>query len=125
MGTPTGITKDSCPTTDQLTNNTRATFADFDASPTKAWLVEHRKDKPELYDLAFGKRPNRELYVLADDPDQVNNVADDEQYQAVVEELRSKLWAELRRNGDPRTNGHNFDMYEKPPYAGKVPAAGK
>ena len=123
MGTATGITDDSCPANDQLSNNTRATFADFDASPTKAWLVEHRKDEPELYQLAFGKRPANELYVLADDPDQIHNVANDDRYKSVVEELRTSLWAKLRLNGDPRTDGVRSDMYELPPYAGEESTA--
>ena len=118
VGSPKGITDERCPTTDELVNHTRATFADFDASPTKAWLVEHRKDNPEFYDLAFAKRPQRELYVLADDPDQINNVAQDERYASIVQELDKRLSEELRRNGDPRTNGDYSNLYEKPPYAG-------
>ncbi len=46
-----------------LASNTFAAYADFDASPTKAWMIHHREelDVEPLYDLAFGKRPREEL----------------------------------------------------------------
>ena len=38
------VTKDSTPSTQQLENNTFISFGDLDASPTKAWLIEHRHE---------------------------------------------------------------------------------
>jgi arylsulfatase A-like enzyme len=54
----------------------------------------------DLYDLTFGKRPAEELYVLAEDPHQMNNVASTN--QDVVEELRGRLMDELEATDDPR-----------------------
>src|SRR5262249_59940755 len=42
MGDPRGISDDRAPTPAQVQANTFITFADMDASPTKAWLVANR-----------------------------------------------------------------------------------
>ncbi|MCA8988405.1 MAG: sulfatase, partial [Planctomycetaceae bacterium] len=79
MGDPGGVTVESAPSQDELTNETFVAFADLDASPTKAWLVEHRHEEQwqSFYDWAFSKRPREELYVLASDPHQMQNRAED------------------------------------------------
>lgn len=118
MGDPQSVTETEAPSTDQLTNNTFIAFGDLDASPTKAWLVEHRTAEKSYYDLAFGKRPREELYVLDQDPDQINNVAEDPQWRAVKDELHRQLMNELERVGDPRVTGDGL-TYEQPPFAGK------
>jgi hypothetical protein len=69
----------------------------------------------DLYDLAFGKRPQDELYVLEDDPHQMDNVATEN--PDVVEELRGRLMddenGELEVTGDPRVTQDDppFDDY--------------
>ena len=105
------------PDTTTLENNTFVTFGDLDASPTKAWLIEHRNDEKwrQHYDWAFGKRPRQELFVIADDPDQVNNVAGKPEYAAVQNQLRKQLMAELKRVKDPRVLGDG-STFEKPPF---------
>lgn len=95
-------------------------FADCDDGPTKQWLVAHQDD-PEYaayYALSFAKRPAVELYDSEQDPDQVNNLADDPQYAEVVDELRGQLVEYLQSTGDPRfTEGDApFDGY---PYRAK------
>ncbi len=108
------------PTRRQLLTNTRAAYADMDAGPTKAWLIAQR-DNPSWrreYDLAFAKRPREELYVLHDDPDQMNNVAADPKHEDVLNELRTRLMDELRRSGDPRVSEGDV-AFEKPPFAGE------
>lgn len=98
-----------------LSSNTRLTFADVDAGPTKAFMVLNR-DKPEFktqWDLGFGPRPVEELYELKSDPHQVKNLAADEKHSAVKAALRAKLMAELTKYDDPRINGNQFDY---PPY---------
>lgn len=117
QGTPTGITADQDPSKEKLTENTFATLADVDAGPTKAWMVENRKEIPELYELAFGKRPGEELYDLKKDPDQMVNVAADPSYAETLNQLSSQLMSELKRTGDPRVMGDG-STYDKPPFAG-------
>lgn len=119
LGNPLGLDVGEPLDAAELRENTMATFMDMDASPTKAWLVMHRNDpqwKP-YYDRAFGQRPREELYLLATDPHQVNNVAADPQFASVRGELERRLLAELKRTGDPRLvdDGRYF---ETPPLAG-------
>ena len=54
-------------------------FGDIDTGPTKHWMLANRnapKVRPK-FDLAFGKRPEEELYDLNNDPDYLQNVAND------------------------------------------------
>ncbi|MGC1273970.1 MAG: sulfatase [Planctomycetaceae bacterium] len=122
MGDPVHLADGHTPDTEALIEDTYATFLDMDSSPTKAWLVTHRNDPQwkKYYELAFTPRPREELYVLADDPDQVHNVAADAQYADVRAELESKLMDELRRANDPRVTGDGTH-FETPPYSGPLP----
>ncbi len=117
MGSPMAVTDDSTPTTQQLESNTFISFGDLDASPTKAWLIEHRHQEQwkQHYDWAFAKRPHEELYVLANDPDQIHNVAGTLKYAAVKARLKRLLMSELRSTGDPRVMG-NGSTFDKPPF---------
>ncbi|MCA9213095.1 MAG: sulfatase [Planctomycetales bacterium] len=117
MGDPKAVIDDAAQSRDELTNNTFAAFADFDASPTKAWLIENRETEPDYYDLAFGKRPREELFVLKSDPNQIVNVASNQEFAEVKQRLHDQLMAELKRVGDPRVDG-NGEHFETPPFAG-------
>ncbi|MCH2370006.1 MAG: sulfatase [Pirellulales bacterium] len=119
MGAPMTVTEDTAPPTEQLENNTFICFGDLDASPTKAWLIEHRHQQrwKQYYDWSFGKRPMEELYVLADDPDQVRNVAGKPKYAEVKAQLKSRLMEELAMTGDPRVMGDG-STFDKPPFTG-------
>jgi hypothetical protein len=66
--------------------------------------------------MAFGKRPEAELYDLKKDPDCVENVANDQTYSASATVLRDKLFAELKKQNDPRLlgKGEIFDDYISP-----------
>ena len=68
------------------------------------------KDSDEdrkLFELAFGPRPAEELYDLAKDPDQMNNVALDPAYarakQKLAQRLQSKLLNGLRDRFAPES----------------------
>ncbi len=105
----------------ELRENTFAAFPDMDASPTKGWIATHRADEgmDKFIQYAFGARPAEELYDLRDDPDQLNNLADDPGYQKVKKELSAKLMKVLEETGDPRVTGDSM-TFEKPPYAGPL-----
>jgi N-sulfoglucosamine sulfohydrolase len=94
----------------------RGTYRDVDGSPTKTYMMDHRDDPAvaPLFDLSFGKRPAEELYDLLNDPDQLSNVADREEFQKVKEDLAAQLMSELRSTRDPRVLGRGdvFDTYE-------------
>lgn len=117
MGGPGQVTATSAPAPDVLEQNTRAAFADMDASPTKAWLIAQR-NAPEWkwhFDYAFALRPGEELYDLKSDPAQLKNVAADLANAAVKAKLGEQLMAVLRETGDPRANGADC-VFERPPF---------
>jgi arylsulfatase A-like enzyme len=122
MGDPRSLDSAAGPTTEQVTEDTRVTLSDCDAGPTKAWVVEHRNDPKfaKYYEIAFGKRPREELYVLADDRDEVKNVAADAKYASIKSQLDKRLMDELRTTGDPRVVDDG-KFYETPPMAGPIP----
>jgi N-sulfoglucosamine sulfohydrolase len=108
------------PTAQQVLNDTRSTFADMDAGPTKSWLFARLDDprwKTET-DFAFGKRPAEELYLIAEDPDQVTNVAGHPAHAEVKNKLRAQLLELLESTGDPRVTGDRM-TFERPPFAGR------
>ena len=119
LGEPYRLDSDNPPTVDEITNSTRSTLPDEDAGPTKAWLVgqrEHPMWKP-FFERAYGKRPHEELYDLKADPDQINNVANEDDYQATRDSLAKRLMDELTRTGDPRVI-NDGEFFENPPLAG-------
>ncbi len=50
---------------------------------------------------AYIHRPEFELYDLENDPDEINNLADDPKYTVILEELKRKLKEFQKRTGDP------------------------
>lgn len=124
MGNPYRLEDAQPPSAEELTEDTRVSLRDMDSSPTKAWLVGHRNDAQgqSYYQRAFGKRPHEELYVLAEDPHQVHNVAADPKFARIRAELNERLMAELKRTGDPRVIDDGA-YFEKPPLAGPVSEA--
>lgn len=107
------------PTPQQVLNETRSTFADLDAGPTKAWLFARLEDPRWQIetDFAFGKRPAEELYLIADDPDQLTNVAEYPTHAELKSKLRTQLLGLLETTGDPRVTGDRL-TFERPPFAG-------
>ena len=100
-----------------------AWLGDCDNGPTKYYLWANRDLDDEhrrCHDLAFDKRPAEELYVLADDPDQLRNVAGNPEYADVKADLAARLTNYLQKTGDPRETGKpvKFDAYS---YCGGLP----
>ena len=103
-----------------LANDTRAAFADLDASPTKAFLVGNRFDPAYAPMFAAGllRRPSVELYHLPTDPHELRNVAADPAHADARARLSARLNAHLERTGDPRVAGGAV-AFENPPFAGE------
>jgi hypothetical protein len=82
-------------------------------------MIHHRSepDVQRAFDLGFGKRPQEELYVLADDPHYMNNVAGKAEYADVQAELERQLFAVLTEQDDPRVVEKPC-RFEAPPYSG-------
>ncbi|NNE90935.1 MAG: sulfatase [Verrucomicrobiales bacterium] len=125
MGIPGPVSTGDVPSQEVLENSTFVCFGDLDASPTKAWMIANRNEEEHKanYELGFGKRPERELYLLADDPDQMKNVADDPANAGLVEELHEQLMAELEVTGDPRLS--DDPPFEKAPFTDGFQRGGK
>jgi uncharacterized sulfatase len=89
-------------------------FTDVDAAPSKSFLIESHKDPAirSYFDLAFGKRPEFELYHVGDDPFCLHNLAGDVDYKVVEDELKTVLKNELERSGDPRIAGPDKEIFE-------------
>jgi arylsulfatase A-like enzyme len=95
-------------------------FGDVDASPTKE-IVLRTKEIPNYghyYLLNFGKRPPEELYDLARDPHQINNVVDDPQYRFELGKARGSLTRWLNKTEDPRMADPDDDRWDYYPYFG-------
>jgi arylsulfatase A-like enzyme len=121
LGSP-GVAGDPMlPPTSTLESNTFVAYADMDAGPTKAWLIEHRGDPAWKwhYEFAFGKRPAEELYDVRKDPDQVHNVAADPAYAAKKQELSAQLMKLLTEAADPRVTGDG-GTFDRPPFSDPV-----
>ena len=97
-------------------------YGDVDAAPTKSYMLKHRDDPKvrELFELGFAERPAEELYDLAKDPDQLNNVADKPEYVRTKKRLADLLMAQLRATEDPRVLGKG-DAFDNYPYYGSLP----
>lgn len=92
-------------------------FTDVDASPSKAWLIEHHKDPgiQKYFDLSFQKRPEFELYDVVKDPFCLMNLAGKKEYAGTEKEMKTALLSELTRSGDPRVVGPVKDIFESYP----------
>ena len=123
MGDPKGLDnlQTEAPDFQSLAYNTFVAYPDLDASPTKAWMIHHREelDVEPLFELGFGKRPREELYDLNEDPDYLQNVADEPAYANIKGELESKLKTVLEHQQDPRLMEQPC-RYEYEPYAGPL-----
>ena len=106
MGDPRGMDDPSAdpPPRAALKHDTRAAYADLDASPTKAWMIENRAadEVRDVYALGFGKRPAEELYDVRSDPDHMRNLAACPAFAVRKRTLVERLQAVLREQGDPR-----------------------
>ena len=69
--------------------------------------------------LAFGPRPQWELYDVRNDPLQIKNLAADPAHAGTLDALKKRMDDYLVRTGDPRALGTaKFDQY---PHYGEVP----
>ncbi|MDZ8117362.1 sulfatase family protein [Pontiella agarivorans] len=91
-----------------------------DNGPTKSYLTALQPDDPEykFYEMSFGKRPEEELYQIRKDPNCMNNLAENPEYDALKKELRERMEKKLTAQGDPRTLGKG-DIFDTYPYVGK------
>lgn len=89
-------------------------FTDIDASPTKSFIIENRKDeKVEPYfHLAIDKRPEFEFFNVKTDPFCLNNLAENSEYATLKEEMQTTLLNELKKSKDPRVVGPDKEIFD-------------
>jgi uncharacterized sulfatase len=87
-------------------------YGDVDGSPTKTYLWTNRQKYPELFQLAFGKRPAEELYDIARDPFCLRNLAVGNQFAALRKALAKRLDQYLTATADPRATGQGAQLDE-------------
>lgn len=92
-------------------------YLNTDGSPTKTEILAQNRQGINhwMWELNFGRRPADELYDLVHDPDCMDNLATDPVHVAKRDELKERLFAELRRLGDPRMEGKGA-MFDRYPY---------
>jgi len=119
MGDPQGLDDPDAeaPSHEELCNNTRVAYPDMDASPAKAWMIEHRGEEQvkRLFELGFGKFPEEELYDLRVDPYYMINVAEAPGYAETRQELWEQLMGVLEEQHDPRVVEEDC-RFEKLPF---------
>ena len=91
--------------------NPETDYGNVDGSPSKEIV---KALGGYYYELSLGKRQPDELYRLTDDPFSVRNLAHDPAFAGKLQELREKMLAQLKAEGDPRAlgNGAIFDTYK-------------
>ncbi len=95
--------------------NPETGFTNCDSSPSKDLIIElHKQGKNLYYELAFGKRPQIELYDIIEDEACMNNLANSDEYDSVVKELTSTLFSYLTDTKDPRVTGDK-DYFDRMP----------
>ncbi len=82
-------------------------FGDVDNGPSKEEVMKlkHAGGQPDLFALAFEKRPEYELFDLRHDPFTMNNIAGDPANGATLESMRKELLDVMNARHDPRVAG--------------------
>ncbi|MEM7381350.1 MAG: sulfatase, partial [Bacteroidota bacterium] len=83
---------DRWPAGDPQTHQSVGQFGDVDNSISKFLIMrEGSSGNGDYFDLAFGKRPEEELYILSEDPYNLNNVAPKPEFETVIKTFRLSL----------------------------------
>ena len=98
----------------------KAWLSDCDNGPTKdeIWDLRETENGQRPYELCFAQRPAEELYLIANDPDQLVNVANETAYQVVKQQLWEQLSTILKDGEDPRAADPLCDMDQAGKYLG-------
>jgi N-sulfoglucosamine sulfohydrolase len=90
-------------------------YEDIDDGPSKRVMIAGRKKWPTLFNQAFTKRPEEQLYNIKEDPYCMHDLSGSTNYDDVLAILRKQLQHELVVEGDPRVlnGGDVFDTYPR------------
>ncbi|WP_110174797.1 sulfatase [Luteitalea pratensis] len=108
---------DRWPAGDPVLHHSVGPFGDIDDGPSKQLLMREGTAFAAFRTHAMAKRPAEELYVVAADPGQLHNVAQDPAHAPTLRRLRDRLATWMSTTGDPRATSDD-DRYDRYPYYG-------
>jgi len=98
--------------------NPETGYMDCDGSPTKSYILNDRRlnGKSCYWDLNFGKSPAEQLFRISNDPDCIENLAENPEYASIKSKLTKQMVRKLKKDGDPRMFGRG-DIFDTYPYS--------
>jgi N-sulfoglucosamine sulfohydrolase len=106
------------PAGDATIEGTPSEYGDVDGGPTKAYMMEHRKD-PNVrpyFKMGFEKRPAEELFDINTDPYNLKNLAQSPSYFNTKKALKARLTQWMSDTNDPRSKGGGDEIDTYPTY---------
>ena len=102
----------------QMGLKTSPAYRDLDGSLTKAYMLSQRDDEDEgrWWSETMNRRPREELYHVATDPHQLQNLAGNPDHAAKLKELRARIDKVMKDTEDPRLS----DAFDRPPWVRPV-----
>jgi hypothetical protein len=103
---------DRNPAGDETIPRTPSVFGDVDGGITKIFMMDNR-NLPAVnpyFKLGFEKRPAEELYIIKNDPYNINNVAKSAEFASVKASLSKRLEDWMKSTADPRLNGKGDEI---------------
>ena len=95
--------------------NPETGYLNCDGGATKTQILNlfRNGENSTYWELCFGKRPQEELYDLRNDPENINNLAENPDFAEIKQLMKNELFGRLEEEGDPRMfgNGDVFDNY--------------
>ncbi len=106
---------DRWPAGDPTVHQSVGQYGDVDNSITKYLIMQDRgnSQKEDFFELAFGKRPQEELYILENDPYNLKNQGANPDYQEVLKTLRKELAEWMGATGDIRAKDPNTPYWDQ------------
>ncbi len=108
------------PAGDPTVHQSVGQYGDVDHSITKFLIMELKgkatDDKPDLFQLSFGPRPEEELYDVKNDPYQLKNLATDSTLSSIKARMRSDLLQWMKETGDLRADDPRSTFWDEVRY---------
>ena len=97
-------------------------YYDIDDSVIKREVVGKRDDPyiSTFFHLAVDKRPEWQMFNVAEDPYSLNDLAIDPDHAVVFTELRKRMMDTLKETGDPRVLGYGHVWEDYPRLRGPM-----
>lgn len=109
---------DRWPAGDPETHVSVGQYGDVDNSISKFLIMamENKSMNPDLFSLAFAKRPAEELFFIEEDHGNMINVIKDERHAKALSDLKEKLDAWMIATHDPRAEEPNTIYWDTVEY---------